>query len=500
VTRAEALCAWLRDYSDHRLNSPLMDARRCMPPHVVMDLGNRGVLGLLASEAYGGRGFTQPEALAVFEQLGAIDLTLAIFVGIHNGLGIRPIEHFGGAALKSDLLPQLASGRILGAFAMTEPAAGSNARDIEATAITDAPGSWRLRGSKLWVGNGSWAGVINIVTRRPPEEDGGMSAFAVRAGTPGLRMGAEAMTTGMRAIVQNALHLDDVAVTAADLLGKPGDGFGVANDMFRVARLGIAAIALGGLRRCTQLAYRFASRRQINTGLLLDNARTREVLASMVASVAASECLLRYVGDRCEDDGAPAPHLAAICKAIVPELLWQATDQAMQLLGGRGYIESNAIPQMMRDARLLRIFEGPTEVLEMHLGSALLSGTFTLFDEGSRARSRFETWLRELEATIEGTTGDARITRSQQVKLAIGNLAGWALMAAAAEHQDHALAMRWALAQLESRAEAATRAIRTPLVEAAALAETIATYRAVIGDLEQHLPGEDHALDPMLRR
>src|SRR5258706_13119852 len=121
--RVRELCQWLRDYAETRLDSTLMDERRCVPPHVVMDLGNRGLLGLCASRAYGGGELTPLETIAVFEQLGAIDLTLAIFVGIHNGLGIRPIQSFGSDALKAELLPQLPSGRILGAFPMTERAA-----------------------------------------------------------------------------------------------------------------------------------------------------------------------------------------------------------------------------------------------------------------------------------------------------------------------------------------------------------------------------------------
>ncbi|HEY5939095.1 MAG TPA: acyl-CoA dehydrogenase family protein, partial [Kofleriaceae bacterium] len=205
--RVHELCRWLRDYAGTRLNSNLMDERRSMPPYVVMDLGNRGLLGASAPASYGGLELSAPEILAVFEQLGAIDLTLAIFLGIHNALGIRPIARFGSEPLKTELLPQLAAGRILGAFAMTEPAAGSNVRGIEATATRDGD-SWRVRGEKLWVGNGSWAGAINVFARRPPGEGGGMSGFTVRAGTPGLRMGAEALTAGMRAIVQNQLALD----------------------------------------------------------------------------------------------------------------------------------------------------------------------------------------------------------------------------------------------------------------------------------------------------
>ncbi|MBA3500351.1 MAG: acyl-CoA dehydrogenase, partial [Deltaproteobacteria bacterium] len=298
----------------------------------------------------------------------------------------------------------------------------------------------------------------------------------------------------------NEIVLDDVRVTRADLLGAAGDGFDVANDMFGVARLGISAIALGGLRRCVQLAHRFASRREISTGSLLGNAHTREVLASMIASVAAAESLLQYTAARC-DGLAPPAHLAAICKAVVPELLWQAADRTTQLLGGRGYIESNGLPQLVRDARLLRIFEGPTETLEMHLGSAVLGNMVEIFDGASEARTRVEAWTRKLSAALEDTRGDARIAATQHAKLAVGQLSAWGLLAAVVEQRGDdplsQLAKRWAFAQLESRAAA----LASPLVADVDVVErAIADYRDVIGDIEQTLPGEDHALDPMLRR
>jgi alkylation response protein AidB-like acyl-CoA dehydrogenase len=507
TARVRELCGWLRDYAETRLHSGLMDERRCMPPHVVMDLGNRGLLGVTAPQAYGGLGLEAPEILAVFEQLGALDLTLAIFLGIHNALGVRPIARFGSEPLKTELLPQLASGRILGALAMTERAAGSNVRAIEATASRDREG-WRVRGKKIWVGNGSWAGAINVFARRPPDEGGGMCGFTVRAGTPGLRMGAEALTAGMRAIVQNELELD-VHLTRAELLGTEGEGFAVADDSFGTARLGISAIALGGLRRSVQLAHRYASRRQVNSGSLL--AVAHDLLAGLVASASAAASLVRIVGEQCDATGSPPAHLAAICKIVVPELLGHAADRATQLLGGRGYIDTSGLPQLVRDARLLRIFEGPTETLEMHVGSAVLGKalpTSTLFEPfvAPRSRALVDTSIEQLAAELDGTAGDARIRAGHRIKLALGHVVARGVLAAAAEHDARAadavasLAARWAIADLEARAERRLAALRATASDPAVVARAIADYRDVIGDIEQTLPGADHALDPLLRR
>ncbi|MEJ7599641.1 MAG: acyl-CoA dehydrogenase family protein [Kofleriaceae bacterium] len=503
--RARELCLWLRDYAETRIDSVMMDERRTIPPHVVLDLGNRGLLGVTATAAYGGLELGAPEILTVFEQLGAIDQTLAIFLGIHNALGIRPIQRFGGDALKSSLLSQLASGRMIGALAMTERAAGSNARAIETVAIRDGDG-FRVRGSKIWVGNGSWAGAITVFARRPPEEGGGMCGFTVPAGTPGLRMGAEALTTGMRAIVQNELALD-VWLSRDNLLGIEGEGFAVAEDSFGLARIGIAAIALGGIRRAIQLADRYTRRRQISTGPLLANARTHDVLAGLVAAATAAGHLLRVVGEWCDPTGSPPPHLAAICKIVVPELLGRAVDRVIQLCGGRGYIDTSGLPQLARDARLLRIFEGPTETLEMHLGSAVLGNALaidTLLEPftAPQARVRLEVAIPQLATALEGTAGEARIVTGQRVKLAIGHVVAWGVLAAAAETAAQgddldALASRWALANLDARV---ARATLEPGCDREMLARAIDRMRDAIGDVEQTLPGADHALDPLLRR
>src|SRR5260221_1192511 len=139
-------------------------------------------------ERYGGLGLGTRDALRVVEQLGAIDLTIASFVGVNNVLGVRPILRSGSAAMREEWLPVLARGRELAAFALTEPGAGSNPRAIAAKGVADGAGGWRLRGTKSWIGSGSWAGVINVFVRL---EDGGITAFAVRQGTLGLRQGAE---------------------------------------------------------------------------------------------------------------------------------------------------------------------------------------------------------------------------------------------------------------------------------------------------------------------
>ena len=192
-----------------------MDERRSIAPHVMLDFGNHGILGLQVPREYGGRGFTYRETLKVLEQIGAIDETLAMMTIVQNALGLRPILHHAQTELKAELLPRLASGRELVAFALTEPAAGSNPQGIVSTSTPDGADGWRLHGQKSWSGTAGWAGVINVFVQNR-DGDGhvrGITGFAVPRDTKGLRIGPEALTLGVRGMVQNTIYLDGARVS-----------------------------------------------------------------------------------------------------------------------------------------------------------------------------------------------------------------------------------------------------------------------------------------------
>src|SRR6516165_2568413 len=157
--RADEVISWLRQYAEERIDSRLFDERRCVPPFVILDFGNRGILGMQIPEEFGGLALSNRDFLRVIEQLAAIDLSLASLIFIHNANGIRPIVGYATEAVRAELLPLLATGRELSAFALTEPAAGSNLPGLETMALPDGVGRWRIRGVKRWNGSG-WAGVV----------------------------------------------------------------------------------------------------------------------------------------------------------------------------------------------------------------------------------------------------------------------------------------------------------------------------------------------------
>ena len=271
--RTNELIDWLRFYANQRINSRLIDERRCIPPYIVLDFGKQGLLGMQVPQKYGGLGLSYRDTVRVFEQLGAIDLTLASFVGVHHALGTRPLMNFAQASLRDQWLPLVAQGRELAAFAITEPGAGSNPKAIASTATPNPQGGWNLHGEKVWIGSGAWAGIINVFVQQLDQNQQplGITGFAVSQDTIGFLQGPEALTMGMRGMVQNSILLKDVPVDSQQLLGEPGAGMDVAQDAMMFGRLGLGAISVGGMKRCAQLMLRYAQRRSISTGSLLNN-------------------------------------------------------------------------------------------------------------------------------------------------------------------------------------------------------------------------------------
>lgn len=380
--RVDRILRWLQEYTSTRVNARLVDERRCIPPNVVLDFGNKGLLGMFLSQDYGGLDFTQLEAKLVIERLASIDLTLALFVGLNNTLGIRPIQKYGSPSLTAELLPRLGSGRELAAFALTESGAGSNPRAMSSTAVADAAG-WRLHGKKIWSGSSAWAGILTVFAQTQDKNGKalGISSFCVRQGVQGLRMGDEALTMGVRGMVQNDILMEGVHVSPDAVLGEIGKGLTVAQDAMSAARSGIGAICIGAMKRCLQLMCRYSERRVISTGRLIDNPITRLRVSALSAELMALDALVTAVAEAC-DSGRDVPaEVTCACKVCGSELLWKSVDGLMQLLGGRGYTENNRVSQMLRDARLLRIFEGPTETLECFIGSSAMHspGTITAF-------------------------------------------------------------------------------------------------------------------------
>lgn len=517
AARAQTMIAWVREFASRRINSLEIDERRCIPPHVVLSLGEQGFLAMQIPASEGGSALTNRDVVRVLEQLGGIDLTLASFALTNNFPGIRPILVFGSESLKRSLVPRLARGRMLAGYAQTEPGSGSDFQAMAARGVP-AAGGWRLSGDKIWVGNAGWAGVINVLVNLEDErgEPLGLTAFAVDPASQGFSIGAEHWTMGLRGMVQNRLTLDAVPVTREAMLGEPGGGLAVAYDSMSATRLGIAALCLGGMKRCAQLFLRFAERRNIATGRLVNNPLALATLSEMSAQIDAMEALLDCICTRLDDGDSVPGEVLAVAKVAGSEFASQAADRLVQGLGGRGYDEINLAAQLARDARVTRIFEGTTEVLLSFVGARVWveSPDFFHFLAETLGAPAVAAELRQAvgrlrERTWAAGTPLSEVTMGTPWRFhLIGNLAFWALLAAVLEQRAARqpglppTVLAWVRQRV---AEARTQALSGSPAEASldrrdAVVARLNTAFASIGDIEQSLPGLGRELDDLLAR
>lgn len=498
TARADEVIGWLRGYAERRIDSRLIDERRTIPPYIVLDFGNHGLLGLMAPLDAGGLALSHRDVFRVLGQLAAIDLTLASFVGVHNALGLRPLLRYASPAQKEALLPLVAQGRELASFAFTEPAAGSNPTAIEATARPDGHDGWLIRGSKKWIGTAAWSGVIHVFTHLVDAAGArrGITAFCVRQDAPGLVEGAEELTLGMRGMVQNTVHLNDVRVGPEDVLGEVGQGMLIAQDIMEFGRIAIAASAVGVMMRAGQLMTRYASRRGIATGRLLDSFVSRERLTELTVETTALELLVeQFAGWLDAGEEVPKECFAAV-KVLAAEGCYRAVDRLMQMLGGRGYIETNLVPQMLRDARLLRIFEGPTETMQMFVGARVATGN-----------SEFVRFLRRLGGAAVATELDelasdmhARRVDGQPAAMALGDAALWGFWLTVAEQAGADREAQWLRGCFERSVASGRSAGGETVLPSDEIEAAIARFAERIGDLDQYRPGVLDEMDPLLRR
>ncbi len=507
-TRADALLAWLREYAETRINSRLIDERRCVPPHIILDLGNRGLFGLQAPLSYGGLDLSHAEATRVYQQLGAIDLTLAIFLFLHNTNGILPILRFAPAKLQDELMPALAQGREIAAFALSEPVAGSNLGALETVALLSGAGTWKLRGVKRWNGS-AWSGVTSVFARIPDGEGKlrGLTGFVVGQGERGIRIGPESLTMGVRGIMQNSLVLEDVEVGNDRLLGETGKGLEIVEYVLSRGRLATAGIALGAMQRCAQLILRYVTRRSVETGILLENPQTQIKSSELMHRIALTHETLQHVAAGMDSGKELEPEVAMYLKVFSTDSLNFAADLLMQTLGGRGYMENNLAPQIFRDARLLSIGEGANEVMVAAIGRSLrLAASSPAFLRESLAAAdlaRFEQLkqqIADLKPPAALRSDAAPAWRDWLYGRLICETSGFA-SATRLDAKGNAAVMLWAKDRMDAFAhEIAAYGVDGSTLGANAIRATVRDYMKSIGDLEPLAADVDYELDPLLKR
>ena len=360
-----------------RPHSAAWDRARALDPGVFAQLADLGFLGMTVGEDQGGLGLDLLTYLVVLEELAWGDASVALSVSVHNGLVASLLARHGTAEQQSALLPVLATGGRLGAFALSEPQAGSDVAAIAARASRDGDG-WRLSGTKRWVTNGARAGLAVTFARIG---ELGLGAFLVELPTDGWRVTDRERTMGLRASETVTVELDGVGVPGDRLLGDPGAGMRLAMAALDVGRLGMAAQAVGIGRAALEHAVAYARQREQFGQPIAEFGGIQEKLAEMARRVTAARAVTHGAGERlaeAEPDQAPSRGLdgaaswAAIAKLTASEAATWVADEAVQIFGGYGYMRDYPVEKLMRDAKGTEILEGTSEILRIVIARALL--------------------------------------------------------------------------------------------------------------------------------
>ncbi len=344
-----------------------------VPDSVIQTMKEMGLFGMSIPEEYGGLGLTMEEEVRVAFELGRTSPVFRSVLGTNNGIGSQGIIMFGTEAQKRRYLPGLASGEIIGSFALTEPEAGSDAGSVRMTAKKDGD-HYVLNGTKRFITNAAKAGVFTTFARTNPDIPGakGMSAFLVPNGLAGIEIGKADKKMGQHGTTTSDVVFNDVRVDADALLGGvEGQGFKAAMQVLDRGRLHISAVCVGVAERLIADCVRYGSQRKQFGKPIVEFQLIQAMLADSYAeSYAAKSMVLETARDR--DRGADVSMNAAACKMFASEMVGRVADKAVQIYGGAGYIADYGIERFYRDVRLFRLYEGTTQIQQIVIARALL--------------------------------------------------------------------------------------------------------------------------------
>jgi alkylation response protein AidB-like acyl-CoA dehydrogenase len=343
----------------------------------VRKMGPLGLLGLNIPEAYGGPGIDAVSAAIAIEELGWGCGSMALAIAAHNGLGSTPIVLYGSEAQKGKWLPLISSGQNkLGSLALTEPGAGSDLQGGVRTKAEKDKDGWVINGAKMWCTNASIAEYIITLTRTDPA--GGshsLSMFIVPTDTPGLTIGSPEKKMGLHGSPTNALTYEDVRVPGEALLGEVGRGLQQTLATLDGGRIGIGAISVGLAQAAFEQAANYARERQAFGGPIADLQAIQWMLADMATQIEAARTLL-YKAAWLKEQGRPYSMQAAMAKMFATEMAEKVCRDAIQVHGGYGYSREYPVERMYRDARLMTIGEGTSEIHRLVIARHVLKMEF----------------------------------------------------------------------------------------------------------------------------
>ncbi len=360
---SNAVSAFAKD----NINSEKMDIESHLPKEIIEGLASLGLCGLAVPEELGGLGLDYSIYCRLFAEIAGYDGSVATMLGAHQSIGYRALINEGNEEQKKKWLPKLASGEVIAAFCLTEPASGSDAYSIKTKAVDNKNGTYTITGQKLWITNGGLAGFYSVFCKTEHEENGKISekisCFIVEKDMPGVSFGEKESKMGIRASETRAVYFDKVIVPKENILGELGKGFKIAMNVLNSGRLSLGAGCVGGMKTVLALASEHAKNRKQFGKSIAEFGLVQEKLAKMAALTYATESMV-YLSTGNMIRGMNDYYMeTAVCKVYGSEALWNVIDMGMQIAAGNGYMKEYPYERIMRDTRINLIFEGTNEIL-----------------------------------------------------------------------------------------------------------------------------------------
>lgn len=347
------------------------DNTATFPAEQIKKLGELGFMGMMTDPDYDGGGMDTISYVLAMEEISKIDSSVSVVMSVNNSLVCYGLEHYGSDEQKEKYLKPLARGEIIGAFALSEPEAGSDATHQRTTA-EDKGDYYLLNGTKNWITNGKTASVYIVFAQTDSSKrHKGINALIVEKGMKGFEIGAKEDKMGMRGSDTTSLMFNDVKVSKTNRIGEDGFGFTLAMKTLNGGRIGIAAQALGIAQGALDLALAYSKERKTFGKQIIDHQAIAFKLADMEASIEAVRLLVLKAA-WLKDTGKDFSHASAIAKLTAAETAMKVTTEAVQIHGGYGYVKEYHVERLMRDAKLTQIYEGTSEIQKIVISRGLL--------------------------------------------------------------------------------------------------------------------------------
>jgi len=363
-----------RDFARKELepNVQRWDEEEHFPREAVLMLGELGFLGMMIPEEYGGSGLSTLTYILALEEISKVDPSIAVTMSVHNSLPTSMLKDYGTEEQKRKFLVPMARGEKIGAFALSEPGAGSDAASVR-TAARKIDGGYVITGTKVFITNGGTGDLFLVFARTGAAEGAhGISSFIVEKEREGFKVGKKERKMGLRSSNTAELIFEDMFVPEENLLGSEGEGFILAMKGLDNGRLGIAAQALGIADRCLEESIAYSKERQQFGRPIAAFQAVQFHLADMAMKIEASRTLL-YATAIKKDRGEVVTKEAAMAKLFASETAMETATKAVQIHGGNGYMKEYAVERFFRDAKVTEIYEGTSEVQRIVIAKRLLT-------------------------------------------------------------------------------------------------------------------------------